>query len=315
MKTRNNPFLRPARLVAGLIFALSVGPVLAAPLFWDGTTSTADADGGIGTWNTALTNWDTLATAGVDSLWTNANNDTAVFGGAAGTVSLGTGIQVGGLQFDTAGYLVQSNTLTFGVSGNIVTNADATINSALAATSGLTITKTGSGILTLGGNNTYAANTTISNGTLKAGSTTALSANSAFSVATGATLDLGGFNNTLKSLSSATGTITNSTGNATLTLSNFASTAQLFTGSLALKWNGPQGATSMLTNTANTFSGGITVGGGAGVNNRFLLSSTTIGSGTPGALTSGIWGTGALTLGVTATDLAQILFVGAANIN
>ena len=208
MKTRNNPFLRPARFVAALAIALTVLPASAGSLFWDGTTSTADADGGNGTWNTALTNWDTLATGGADSVWTNANNDTAVFGGAVGTVSLGTGIQVGGLQFDTAGYLVQTNTLTFGVSGNIVTNAAATINSTLAAASGLTITKTGSGILTLGGNNTYAGNTTISNGTLKAGSITGLSANSAYSVAAGATLDLGGFNNTIKSLSTATGTVT-----------------------------------------------------------------------------------------------------------
>ena len=315
MKTRDNPFFRPARFVATLAIALTALPAQAGSLFWDGTTSTANADGGNGNWDTTLTNWDTLATAGADSVWTNANNDTAVFGGAAGTVSLGAGIQVGGLQFDTAGYLVQSNTLTFGTSGNIVTNADATINSALATTGASVITKTGSGTLTLGGNNTYAGNTTVSNGTLKAGSTTGLSANSAFSIATGATLDLGGFNNTIKSLSSATGTITNSTGSATLTLSNFADTAQLFTGSLALKWNGPQGASSRLTNTSNTFSGGITVGGGAAVNNRFLVGTTTIGTGTPGALTSGIWGTGALTLGVTAADFAQILFTGATTIN
>ena len=310
MKIPFHPIFRPARLVAAL--ALCVPTARAATLYWDGTTTSADADGGDGTWNTALTNWDTAATGGADSVWTNANNDTAVFGGTAGTVSLGAGIQVGGLQFDTAGYLVQTNTLTFGTSGDIVTNADATINSTIGATTGLTITKTGSGTLTLGGNNTYAGNTTVSVGTLKAGNTTAFSANSVYSVAASAFLDLGGFNNTIKSLSTATGTITNSTGSATLTISSMASTAQLFTGSLALKWNGPQGASTMLTNSANTFSGGITVGG---ANSRFLLGNTTIGAGSPGALTSGIWGTGALTLGVNAGDHAQILFTGAATIN
>jgi autotransporter-associated beta strand protein len=312
MKTRSNPFLRPARFVAALSLCLSAIPAHAGSLFWDGTTSTGDADGGNGTWNSALTNWDTLATGGADSVWTNANNDTAVFGGAAGTVLLGAPITVGGLQFDTAGYLVQTNTLTFGVSGNIVTNADATINSAIGAATDLTVTKTGSGTLTLGGNNTYAGNTTISNGTLKAGATTALSANSAYSVGAGAFLDLGGFSNTIKSLSTTTGTITNSTGNATLTISTMAATAQLFTGSLALKWNGVQGGNTVLSNINNAFSGGTTLGG---VNARILLGNTTIGAGTPGALTSGYFGTGALTLGVTAADRAQILFTGAATIN
>jgi fibronectin-binding autotransporter adhesin len=314
MKFQSNPFIRPASLLLAAL-TLTAIPAQAVSLFWDGTTSTANADGGNGTWDNGTTfDWDTAATGGADSVWTNANNDTAVFGGAAGTVSLGGGIQVGGLQFDTAGYLVQSNTLTFGVSGNIVTNADATLNSALAATSGLTITKTGSGILTLGGNNTYAANTTISDGILKAGSTTALSANSAFSVATSATLDLGGFNNTIKSLSTATGTITNSTGAPTLKITTPASTAQLFTGNLGLQLGGNQGID--LTNTSNTFSGGTTLGfGSGGANHRILLSGRTLGVGGPGTLTSGSFGTGPITLGAATTDRAQILFINGNTVN
>ena len=305
MKSQGNSFLRTACFVAAI--CLSVISAHAASLFWDGNDTTANADGGVGTWDVTATNWDALATGGSNSAWTNANNDTAVFAGTAGTVSLGAPITVGGLQFDTAGYLVQTNTLTFGASGNIVTNADATINSSIAATTGLTITKTGSGILTLGGNNTYAAATTISAGTLKAGSITALSANSAYSVGAGAFLDLGSFNNTIKSLSTATGTVTNSTGNATLTISTMAATAQLFTGSLALKFAPGQINNTILSNTANTFSGGITIGSTVS-NDRFLLGGNTIGTGTPGALTNGVWGTGAVTLGVTAADRAQILF-------
>ena len=87
MKTRDNPFFRPARYLGALIFALSAGPVLAAPLFWDGTTSTADADGGIGTWNTALTNWDTLGAAGSNFAWLAGS--TAVFSGMIGVTFLG----------------------------------------------------------------------------------------------------------------------------------------------------------------------------------------------------------------------------------
>ena len=311
------------RLDSKLLFAVAMAVILALPVsvqaasrWWDGGTSDIVGDGdsasagGVGTWSTTITNWD----AGVvpHTNWINANNDIAFFAGTVGTVSLGAaGVTVGGLQFDTTAYTITGNTLTFGMSGNIVANQDATINSAIAAT-GLTITKTGGGTLTLGGNNTYAGNTTVSVGTLKAGSITALSANSAFSVSSGAILDLGGFNNTIKSLSTATGTITNSTGNATLTISTMATTAQLFTGSLALKWSGNQATTTLLSNSGNTFSGGITV---SGVNTRFYLGNVTIGAGTPGALTGGIWGTGALTLGVTTTDTPDITFTGAATIN
>ena len=310
---RNNPqrrsLLRGLTCLALAVLALTaVSSHAAANRFWSGA----------GTWDTSTANWGTVTTGPYNTFtWVNANNDTGVFEGTAGTVSLGTGITVGGLQFDAASYIVTANTLTFGVSGNIVANQNATINSAIALASG-TITKTGSGTLTLGGNNTYAAGTTVSLGTLKAGSTTAFSANSIYSVAAGATLDLGGFNNSISSLATATGTITDSSApgsGGTLKITTFAATAQLFTGSLALQWNGPQGASTMLTAAGNTFSGGATVGGAASVNNRFLLGNTTIGSGTPGALTSGVWGTGPLTLGVTAADWAQIMFQSASTIN
>jgi hypothetical protein len=98
MKPSANPFLRPACWVA--VLACCSLPVQAGTLYWDGTTSTVNADGGNGTTD----NWDTLATDGTESVWTT--NNIAVFGSTAGTVSLGTGVQ-----FDTAGCLVQSNAL------------------------------------------------------------------------------------------------------------------------------------------------------------------------------------------------------------
>ena len=313
MKFRANPFFRPASFAAALTLSLSAIPAQAGSLFWDGTTSSANADGGNGTWDNGVTsNWDTASTGGADSVWTNANNDTAVFGGALGTVSLGGGIQVGGLQFDTAGYLVQTNTLTFGVSGDIVTNAAATINSAIAATSGLTITKTGSGTLTLGGNNTYAGNTTVSVGTLKAGSTTALSANSVFSVAASATLDLGGFNNTIKSLSTVTGTITDSSGPGIGGRLKIATAmpgglnAQLFTGSMGLQIFGGGTADTILSNTANTYSGGTILGNGSGSTTTRLLL---------GAGTLGVFGSGPITIGAATTDKSQLYFSNAITIN
>ena len=68
------------------------------------------------------------------------------------------------------------------------------------------LTVNGSGILDLGGNNTYTAATTISGGTLQAGSTTALGSSSAVSInSSTAVLDLNGNSLGIGSLSSASG--------------------------------------------------------------------------------------------------------------
>jgi autotransporter-associated beta strand protein len=148
---------------------LAISYTHAASVTWDitpGTVGVGDSaiTGGTGAWNTSNGNWTTDAGANNIS-WVNANNDTAVFGDTAGTVTLGTGITIGGLQFDTAGYTVTGNTLTFGTAGNIVTNADATISSALAGSGA--ITKTGSGTLTLNNTgSTYSGQLTVANGTL-----------------------------------------------------------------------------------------------------------------------------------------------------
>ena len=70
----------------------------------------------------------------------------------------------------------------------------------------LALTKVGIGTLTLSGPNTYTGATTVSVGTLQAGSTTALSATSDFTV--NAILDLNGYSNAIGSLAGS-GTITN----------------------------------------------------------------------------------------------------------
>ncbi len=146
--------LRSFLLGSSLLAASSMAH--AADVTWDITPGTVGAGnstitGGTGAWNTTNGNWTT--NGGVNNLaWVNANNDTAIFGDVAGTVTLGTGITVGGLAFNTAGYTVAGSTLTFGTPGNITTNVDATISSILA---GSAITKLGTGTLTLQGQNTY----------------------------------------------------------------------------------------------------------------------------------------------------------------
>ncbi|MET3375261.1 outer membrane autotransporter protein [Variovorax boronicumulans] len=81
------------------------------------------------------------------------------------------------------------------------------------------ITKQGTGTLTLSGANTYTGATNVAQGTLKAGAVNTLSAASAHSVATGATLDLAGFNQTVASLAnSGTVSLAGATAGTTLTV-------------------------------------------------------------------------------------------------
>lgn len=80
-----------------------------------------------------------------------------------------------------------------------------------------TFIKTGTGTLTVSGfagNNTYATATDVAQGTLKADATNVFSANSAYTVETGATLSLNNFSQVIGSLAGA-GTV--ATGSATLT--------------------------------------------------------------------------------------------------
>ena len=166
--------------VALAVVATVVGgmPVSAATLYWDqdgvarNDVLTGLGLGGTGTWRTTGAQW----WDGVDRVtleeWNNANNDTAVFTGTAGTVTLGTGITVGGLQFNTTGYTIAGNTLTFGAASNITLNniAAATINSTLAgsanvAVNGGVFNGLTAGTLTLGGTGTaYTGAVTINNG-------------------------------------------------------------------------------------------------------------------------------------------------------
>ena len=99
---------------------------------WDGTDTTADADGGNGSWDTSALNWDDAATAGAPFAWSNAPADAAFFGGVAGTVSLGAAIEAAGLTFTTTGYTISGNTLS--LSGTPL----------LSAASGITATLTSS---------------------------------------------------------------------------------------------------------------------------------------------------------------------------
>ena len=128
--------IHPARSFPAIV-AIAIGLAFtpsgagAATLYWDGTDSTADADGGSGTWNTTLVNWDSAATAGSAATWSNSTPDSAVFGGTAGTVTLGGAITANSVTLGVDGYTITGQTLTV-AGGGITANGDTAIASNMA---------------------------------------------------------------------------------------------------------------------------------------------------------------------------------------
>jgi len=187
---------------------LAAGMARANTLYWDQDATDAGNNlvsgrglGGSGGWNVSSANWWTGS--GADTSWNNANNDTASFWGTntAPVVTLGSGITVGGLTFNTTGYTLDAgaNTLTFGAADNIILfhGIVAATNAGAVAGPGRNVTLTGgthggivSGTLSLIGTSTngWSGTTAIGNGM-----TLALSqANQALLDTTSITLNGGG---------------------------------------------------------------------------------------------------------------------------
>lgn len=157
--------MKPRHIFASsFIFFASIFPVQ-AEIFWDGTSTTGAADGGSGVWDNVSLNWSDAATGGAAVAWTDF--ETAVFGGAAGTVTIdAAGVLAFDVNFETTGYTITGGAL--GVGGGMVTTptgVDATISAPITGAGGLK--KSGGGTLVLAGNNTYSGATTVEDGTLK----------------------------------------------------------------------------------------------------------------------------------------------------
>ena len=199
---------------------------------------------------------------GVDTVGTPGAITSSAIGTGTLTFDSGT-LQAGGnftvantAQINSTGGTIDANGFTFTYSGDI---ADAPAN-----VGGLTIrNSTGTtGVVVLSGNNSYSGPTNVDSGTLRAGSATGLSQNSAFAVNLGATLDLNGFNSTIGSLADGAGgggTVTNSSATAaTLTAggdntsTGFSGTIQDGAGVVALT---KTGSGTMTLSGNNSYSG------------------------------------------------------------
>ena len=204
--------------------------------------------------------------------------------GSSATMSGGTIlVGVNGLTMSTPIVLASQG-------GTVDTNGlNLTLGGVISGTGSLI--KTGLGTLTVTGNSTYSGATFVNMGTLQAGTVNAFSPNSAYNVASGATLALAGFNQTIGSLTGA-GAVT--LGSATLTTGND-NTSTTFSGTIS----GTGGLTKTGTGTltlsgTNTYTGPTMVNAGSLVVNGSLPGSVTVtggtlgGNGTFGSLTAGV---------------------------
>lgn len=175
-------------------------------------------------------------------------------------------------------------------SGNIVDGASGTGKVAVNLNQG-------GSIWTLSGNNTYTGATTIANGIMQAGSTTAFSQNSAYSVASGKTLDLNGYNNSIGSLTNA-GNVT--LGSATLTLGNDNTSPAAFSGTISGPGSVIKTGTGnfTLSGANNSYSGGLSINNGT-----VTMSGTGKLEASTGALTLG---GGVLDLGTTTQTIGAV---------
>jgi fibronectin-binding autotransporter adhesin len=176
---RHHPVNRPLALTAaaGLAALLATPAALAANLFWDANGETGGT-GGVGTWDTTSSLWRLDSDVGSLQTYTNTVGDmTANFGGTAGAVTILSGLTVNAnaVNFTTSGYTIQQgNASSFlnldGTTPTITTSllatGVATISAKISGSAGLT--KTGTGILSLGGANTYTGTTTVAGGILRA---------------------------------------------------------------------------------------------------------------------------------------------------
>ncbi|NBY42282.1 MAG: hypothetical protein EBQ49_03075, partial [Verrucomicrobia bacterium] len=246
-----------------------------------------DTNGQNVTWATSLTSANgSLTKIGNGTLTLSATNS---YGG-------GTTLQAGVLQLNNSNSLGTSGTITlsggtlqytvndtndyssrFSTAASQKYNFDTNgvnVTAATALTSlGGTLTKSGNGILTLGGSNTYTGDTTVNQGTLTAGIVGALSSSSAVVVSSGATLNLNSNNQTLKGLAGA-GTVTMGTANLTIADGD----SRTFSGDISGSGNLiKSGSGTQTLSAAVTYTGSTAINAGTlRVNNSLASSSITV---------------------------------------
>ncbi|MBZ9991131.1 autotransporter-associated beta strand repeat-containing protein, partial [Mesorhizobium sp. BH1-1-5] len=239
-------------------------------------------------------------TLGVTSLANGGVNSSI---GASTSASANLVLQNGG-KLDYLGATATSNRgFTLASAGGIgVSNASTTLTLGGAATGPGRLTKTGAGTLVLAGTNDYTGGNSVTAGILRAGSTSAFGSGPV-DVATGATLDLNNFSNTVGALG-GTGNVTLGTARLTI-IGNGATFSGIISGASAGGVTLTAG-TQTFSGCNNTYSGSTVLQGSSVLNVGCLANGgqpSDIGT-SNNASTNLVFNTGALnyTGGTVTTD-------------
>jgi autotransporter-associated beta strand protein len=239
--------------------------------FWDGGDAGKYNDGqvagGSGTWRAgtptpSMDGW-TDMDGKLNANW--AQDQLAVFGGAAGTVTVdggGGAVRIAGAQFATGGYVVQGDAIELGNASTVVRVGDgtaagagmtATIDAALTGTGGLA--KEDAGTLVLGGANSYSGGTRVSGGVLQ------IAADANLGAAAGAlSLDGGTLRVTGDTTSARAVTLGKAGGAFDVDAARTVALTGALTGTGALR---KAGAGTLQLSGANGYTGGTDVAAGA----------------------------------------------------
>jgi autotransporter-associated beta strand protein len=217
--------------------------------------------------------------------------DSGSFTDANGTLYSGVGIEV---QRGNAGATISANV---GLGGSQAWEVDSAngllVSGTISGGSGSTLTKSGTGTLTLSAANTYTGNTTVSAGTLVLSSGGSIGSAGVLTVSGSGTFDLAGNNQSVGGLSDggvSTGTIISTGGAGTLTVSP--SSTGTYSGKLTDN-NGSGGsslALAFLGTAAETLSGSNNYIGGTTVTSGTLIASNnySLGSSTSTNVNAGL---------------------------
>ena len=245
-----------------------------------GTASTVDTNGFGATFGGVMSGSGGFTKSGAGALSLTASD--VYLGGttiSGGTLQIGNGGATGSI----VGNVVDNGMLVFNRSNPLA------YGGAISGSGGLG--KLGAGVLTLSGPGSYTGATSVGSGTLQAGAANVFAPTSAFTVASGAILDLAGFNNSIGSLAGG-GAV--ALGTATLTSGNDG-TSTTFSG--AISGSGgltKTGAGALLLTGISNYTGPTNVNAGILDVNGTLASTvsvntggTLMGNGTVGSVTIG----------------------------
>ncbi len=162
------------RAVVPALLELACAQAHATDFYWDGGTvnggnPAVNANGGTGTWNTTLTNFDSALTGGVDVAWINGDHRAIFPSNGTYTITLGAAITAGDLSTLGGAVTLTGNTLALTGTPVLDGGGALVIASTLAGTVGFT--KSGLGSVDLSGSKTLTGAIDVAAGTLQVSGT------------------------------------------------------------------------------------------------------------------------------------------------